>query len=87
MTASPLTRIWLAVTGLTLANFAVASVGWSGRWAMLTVLALAFVKGRLVIDYFMDLRYCRPLWRGIVMGWLGAVTAIIAFAYWLGSVR
>jgi hypothetical protein len=48
---------------------------------MLFVLGTAAIKVQLVANYFMGLRRTRWLWRGIVLGWLLLVTALITIAF------
>lgn len=77
----PCTLIWLVLMLLTMATYAIGEAGTGGTAMMLTVLGIAVIKVQMVADYFMDLRHTRWLWRGIVLGWLGLVTGLIAIAY------
>ncbi|HEX5675877.1 MAG TPA: cytochrome C oxidase subunit IV family protein, partial [Azonexus sp.] len=43
----------------------------------------AFVKGRLVILDFMELRAAPRLWRALLEGWLILVSSLILLAYWI----
>ena len=43
--------------------------------------ALAAVKGWLVIDVFMGLRWAPVFWRRIVLGWLVAICSLLALVY------
>ena len=52
---------------------------------MLTLLAIALVKGQMVAHYFMGLRRTRLLWRGIVLGYFLVVGGLIAIAYLIGQ--
>lgn len=45
--------------------------GASGLW--LVVLVLAVVKGWVIVDGFMTLRYAPLLWRFAMLGWVGVV--------------
>jgi hypothetical protein len=47
------------------------------------MLAIAFVKGRLVILDFMELRNAPLLWRLLLEGWLIVVSSLILLAYWI----
>jgi len=58
-------------------------LGIAGPPAMLTLLAISFVKGRLVVLDFMGLRGVKFFWRGLLIGWLLLVSALIAIAYWI----
>ncbi len=54
-------------------------------WFVLIVamLVIAFVKGRLVILDFMELREAPRLWRILLEGWLILVSSLILLAYWI----
>ena len=43
--------------------------------------ALAAVKGWLVIDVFLGLRWAPVFWRRIVLGWLVAICSLLALVY------
>ncbi|MBL8418222.1 MAG: cytochrome C oxidase subunit IV family protein, partial [Dechloromonas sp.] len=51
--------------------------------AIVTMLLIAFVKGRLVILDFMELRNAPALWRALLEGWLILVSSLILLAYWI----
>ena len=55
-----------------------------GIGAALGLLAIAFIKGRIVIREFMGLRRVKRKWRALMLGWLLLVLGLIAFAYWRG---
>lgn len=78
--------LWAVLAAATLLSYALgeASTGQhaEGRtgmaWPMAAaVYALAVTKGWLVIDQFMGLRHAPRLWRGVMLGWLLAVTATL----------
>ena len=55
------------------------------RLAMMAlVFGLAWLKGLGVILEFMELRHAPRLWKGLLIGWLSVVVALIALAYWMG---
>ena len=58
--------------------------GHAGPAAVLTILAIAGVKGVLIIREFMALRGVKFFWPAMVIGWLLLVLAIIMAAYWRG---
>lgn len=78
------TRVWIALVALTAAAWAAGESGAMGPALAAAVLAATFVKGRLVAREFMGLAAVRPLWRGLVLGWLGSVVGLIGLAYWMG---
>ena len=47
------------------------------------MLAIAFVRGRLVILDFMELRGALLMWRLLLEGWLILVSGLILLAYWM----
>lgn len=62
-----------------------ATHGHIGVAPIVFVLALAAVKGALVILDFMELRHAPALWRRVVTGWLLLVSACILLAYLKGT--
>ena len=80
----PCTRTWLALIVLTLAVLAIGQAGLSGIAIVALLLVSTLVKTHLVADYFMGLKYSRPLWRMIIILYLWVVISMIGLAYWLG---
>ena len=58
-------------------------VGAAGTSAIVAMLLIAFVKGRLVILDFMELREAPRMWRVLLEGWLILVSGLILLAYWM----
>ena len=87
MNTRQLNTVWAILLVATLATWTIGEVGEhlgiAGPPAMLTLLAVSFVKGRLVVLDFMGLRGVKFFWRGLVIGWLLLVSALIAIAYWI----
>jgi hypothetical protein len=77
------TRSWLLLIAGTLATWGMGIAGLAGTGITVTILAIAFFKGRLVILDFMELRQAPLFWRLILEGWLIAVSALILLAYWM----
>jgi len=75
--------VLLLATGV---SYFVGEIGAQGWIPVGSVLILAFIKSRLVINEFMGLLHVRLMWKLIMFGWLSAVLALIALAYWRGSV-
>jgi len=82
---SCLNRTLLVLLLATGVSYAIGEIGGQGFAAVGTVLALAFLKSRLVINEFMGLRFVRLRWKMVMVGWLSAVLGLIALAYWIGS--
>lgn len=76
--------IWLLLVGLTLATLGIGEAGLAGKGVMLALLAIALIKGQMVANYFMGLRYAGWLWRGIILAYFLLVGGMIAIAYLVG---
>ncbi|MFA9460827.1 cytochrome C oxidase subunit IV family protein [Thiohalorhabdus methylotrophus] len=75
------TRIWLLLLALTGITFAAGKAHLEGPALVLSVLGIALYKGRLVAWHFMELQRVRPLWRGILGGYLAMVGLLVAVAF------
>lgn len=81
--------VWVGLVAATLLTFAVGESGSAGGgavWPVLLVFALALAKGAAVALDFMGLAAAPPLWRRIVLAWLGSVVALVLLAWWLARV-
>jgi caa(3)-type oxidase subunit IV len=76
-------RAWIVLLIATAITWYLGEVGAAGTAAIVTMLAIAFVKGRLVILDFMELRNAPLLWRLLLEGWLIVVSSLILLAYWI----
>ena len=76
-------RAWLILMIATGITWYLGEVGAAGTLAIVTMLLIAFVKGRLVILDFMELREAPRLWRALLEGWLIVVAGLILLAYWI----
>ena len=81
--ANPAHRAWLILLIATGITWYLGEVGAAGTLAIVAMLAIAFVKGRLVILDFMELREAPKLWRILLEGWLILVSSLILLAYWI----
>ncbi len=75
---------WLLLmfgTGLT---WWLGEIGHAGPSTVLILLAIAGLKGLLVMREFMALRGVGAIWQGAVGGWLLLVLAANMAAYWKG---
>lgn len=79
-----LDRSFAVLVAATLATWAVGEAHAAGAAVMGVLLALAFVKSRLVVDEFMGLRSVKFRWRALMLGWLVVVLGLVALAYWKG---
>ena len=80
---NPAHRAWLVLLVATGITWYLGEAGAAGTGAIVAMLAIAFVKGRLVILDFMELRDAPLLWRVVLEGWLILVSSLILLAYWL----
>ena len=81
------TRTWLILLVATAITYWLGESGTAekaGTMAVFAMLGLAFVKGRLVIYDFMELRHAPTMWKIFLVGWLGFVLGMIVLAYWIG---
>ena len=76
-------RAWLILMIATAITWYLGEVGAAGTGAIVAMLAIAFVKGRLVILDFMELRSAPLMWRLLLEGWLILVSSLILLAYWM----
>ena len=76
-------RAWLILVVATGITWYLGEVGAAGTWSIVAMLVIAFVKGRLVILDFMELREAPLLWRTLLEGWLILVSSLILLAYWI----
>lgn len=79
----PCTLVWLLLLTLTVATYAAAQLGLQGKGLILGVLALAIIKGQLVVDHFMGLRRVGSFWRPLLGSYLFVVGTLIATAFLL----
>ncbi|WP_412480958.1 cytochrome C oxidase subunit IV family protein [Azonexus sp. IMCC34839] len=80
---NPANRAWLALLVATGVTWYLGEVGAAGTSAIVAMLLIAFVKGRLVILDFMELREAPRLWRILLEGWMIVVGSLILLAYWI----
>ncbi len=80
---NPANRAWLVLIVATGITWYLGEVGAAGTAAIVAMLVIAFVKGRLVVLDFMELRAAPRLWRILLEGWLIIVGGLILLAYWI----
>ena len=80
---NPAHRAWLVLLLATFATWYLGEVGAAGTGAIIAMLIIAFIKGRLVILDFMELREAPRMWRILLEGWLILVSSLILLAYWI----
>ncbi len=77
------TLIWLALLALTFTTYAAAQLGLEGRGLVIGVLTIALIKGKLVADWYMGLRWVNGFWRPSLTLYLLTVGGLIATAFLL----
>jgi hypothetical protein len=80
-------RTWLILLVATAITYGLGESGMAGKtgtMAVFAMLGLAFIKGRLVIYDFMEIRHAPTMWKILLVGWLGFVLGMIMLAYWIG---
>ena len=75
--------IWLTLIVLTIFAYLLGYLKYINSSLVAVLLFTTFIKGWLVIDYFMDLKEVRLKYRLIPIVWLGLVISLIAVAYYL----
>lgn len=75
------TLIWLVLLILTIVTFCIGERVASGSMVMMSVLVISLIKGQLIANYFMGLRYVSWVWRGIILGYFVIVGGMVAVAY------
>ena len=66
----------IALIALAFATMALARTGWVVLLVNGAVLALAAIKGRMILLDYLGLRSALPLWRGLATAWLLLVTGL-----------
>jgi hypothetical protein len=78
-------RAWLVIVVATVVAYGLRSEEWVGYGVGVATLALAYVKARLVVLDFMELRQAPPVWRGILEGWLLLLSVALLAVYCFGT--
>ena len=76
-------QIWLVLLGLTLFAFLLGYLKVLNDFFIFALLVTTFLKGQLIIDYFMNLSEVQLKYRLLPTIWLGMVLIIVGFAYYL----
>jgi len=74
--------IWITLVTLTLFAYLLGYLKYISTTLVAVLLVTTFIKGQLVIDYFMGLKEVRLKYRLIPTLWLGIVS-LIAVAYYI----
>lgn len=80
-TTKAATWYWLALILLTSASVASAYGEFTNTVFVTSVLVIAFIKGEIIIDRYMGLRYVAGPWRAIIFAWLLVVIGGISLSF------
>lgn len=78
-------KVWLTLIGLTLVGAWLAETGEAGTPLTLTVAALVAIKGRTVIDGYMEMRQASPRIRRVVYAFNAAIPLMIIASHYFGD--
>ncbi len=81
----PCTWIYLLLMLLTLFTWLVGVTGLSGYAISMLVLGLSLLKGLLIGDYYMGLRWVTSPWRWVIVLWLLLPGSLIGLAFYISS--
>lgn len=76
-----MTGLWLAMLAITLAAWLFAVESSQQPVAALFLLLAVALKGFWLVDDFMGLRYCKPIWRRLLLVWLSVVLSFVGLCY------
>lgn len=76
-------RVWSVLAALTVFAFLLGYLKLISTYLVAVLLISTFIKGQLVIDYFMGLKEIRLRYRVIPTLWLLITLTLIAIAYYL----
>lgn len=80
---STLEIVWIILVLLTIFAFLLGYLNYINPLVVSILLMSTFIKGQLVIDYFMGLKDVRLCYRLIPTVWLLTVISLISVAYYL----
>jgi len=75
--------VWVILVILTIFAYLLGYLKYINTSLVAVLLLTTFIKGQLVIDYFMDLKNVTLKYRLIPCIWLSIVLSLIAVAYYL----
>lgn len=75
--------IWIILVILTIFAYLLGYLKYINTFFVLILLLSTFIKGQLVIDYFMGLKKVQLKYRMIPTLWLSIIIMLIAVAYYL----
>ena len=81
------TKIYLILMGLSCLAFLIGLIEISSSWLMAVLFFSTFVKGKLIIDYFMRMHVYYARWTNFLTLWLGLIILLIVSIYFLEGIE
>ncbi len=75
--------VWIVLIGFTIFAYLLGELKLISTFMVGVLLVTTFIKGQLVIDYFMGLKDVSLKYRLIPTVWLGLIISLIAVSYYL----
>ncbi len=75
--------VWFTLVLLTIFAFSLGYLNYNNPLVVSILLMSTFIKGQLVIDYFMGLKHVQLRYRFIPTAWLFTIISLISVAYYL----
>jgi cytochrome c oxidase subunit IV len=75
--------VWISLIILTIFSYLLGYLNYINIYLVALLLLTTFIKGQLVIDYFMGLKEVRLKYRMFPSIWLLVTILLITFAYYL----
>ena len=83
---SKLTFIWLLLILLTISTAIIGYLKLSGFYIVGFILLTVFIKGALIIDYYMGLKNVRGFWRIAMLGFVSVIPIIALTVYYFSQI-
>ena len=77
------TKIYLILISLTFLALFIGLTEISSGWFVGVLLLSTFLKGKMIIDYFMGMNAYESRWNNFLTLWLGLVVLVIVGVYFL----
>jgi heme/copper-type cytochrome/quinol oxidase subunit 4 len=77
------TKIYLILIILTFLAFFIGLTEVSSAWFVVVLLLSTFIKGKMIIDYFMGMNEYESRWNNFPTLWLGLVVLVTVGIYFL----
>ena len=78
-------KVWLGLIGLTLLGALLSETGNAGWPLTLTVVAIIFIKGCIVIDYYMEMRSADLRFRSVLIVFITLISALVVVSFTSGE--